>query len=137
MSFSFNSPKGACESCSGLGSKYSIDLKKILNTSLPLNDGGIKVIFGFNRNYYAELFKAFCKQYGIDSTKSFDELDKTKQNTLLYGGSEEVEIIWRNSTLKRPWKGILQIAYDMFKDERDLHDYMSEKPCDARAGQTA
>ena len=131
LSFSFNSPKGACESCSGLGSKYSIDLKKILNTSLPLNDGGIKVIFGFNRNYYAELFKAFCKQYGIDSTKSFDELDKTKQNTLLYGGSEEVEIIWRNSTLKRPWKGILQIAYDMFKDERDLHDYMSEKPCDA------
>ena len=130
LSFSFNSPKGACESCSGLGSKYSIDLKKILNTSLPLNDGGIKVIFGFNRNYYAELFKAFCKHYGIDSAKSFDELDKTKQNTLLYGGSEEVEITWRNSAMKRPWKGILQIAYDMFKDERDLHDYMSEKPCD-------
>lgn len=130
LSFSFNSPKGACESCFGLGSKYSIDLKKILNTSLPLNDGGIKVIFGFNRNYYAELFRAFCKQYGIDSAKSFDELDKTKQNTLLYGGSEEVEITWRNSAMKRPWKGILQIAYDMFKDERDLHDYMSEKPCD-------
>lgn len=130
LSFSFNSPKGACESCSGLGSKYSIDLKKILNTSLPLNDGGIKVIFGFNRNYYAELFKAFCAHYGIDSAKSFDELDKTKQNTLLYGGSEEVEIIWRNSAMKRPWKGILQIAYDMFKDERDLHDYMSEKSCD-------
>lgn len=130
LSFSFNSPKGACESCSGLGSKYSIDLKKILNTSLPLNDGGIKVIFGFNRNYYAELFRAFCKQYGIDSAKSFDELDETKQNTLLYGGSEEVEITWRNSAMKRPWKGILQIAYDMFKDERDLHDYMSEKPCD-------
>lgn len=130
LSFSFNSPKGACESCSGLGSKYSIDLKKILNTSLPLNDGGIKVIFGFNRNYYAELFRAFCKQYGIDSAKSFDKLDKTKQNTLLYGGSEEVEITWRNSAMKRPWKGILQIAYDMFKDERDLHDYMSEKPCD-------
>lgn len=130
LSFSFNSPKGACESCSGLGSKYSIDLKKILNTSLPLNDGGIKVIFGFNRNYYAELFRAFCKQYGINSAKSFDELDKTKQNILLYGGSEEVEITWRNSAMKRPWKGILQIAYDMFKDERDLHDYMSEKPCD-------
>lgn len=130
LSFSFNSPKGVCESCSGLGSKYSIDLKKILNTSLPLNDGGIKVIFGFNRNYYAELFRAFCKHYGIDSAKSFDELDKTKQNTLLYGGSEEVEITWRNSAMKRPWKGILQIAYDMFKDERDLHDYMSEKPCD-------
>lgn len=134
LSFSFNSPKGACESCSGLGSKYSIDVKKILNTSLPLADGGIKVIFGFNRNYYAELFRAFCKQSGIDSKKSFDELNAAQQSSLLYGNADEVEIIWRNSTLNRPWKGILQIAYDMFKDERDLHDYMSEKPCDACGG---
>lgn len=134
LSFSFNSPKGACESCSGLGSKYSIDVKKILNTSLPLADGGIKVIFGFNRNYYAELFRAFCKQSGIDSKKSFDELSAAQQSSLLYGNADEVEIIWRNSALKRPWKGILQIAYDMFKDERDLHDYMSEKPCDACGG---
>ncbi|WP_407381616.1 excinuclease ABC subunit UvrA [Helicobacter sp.] len=134
LSFSFNSPKGACESCSGLGSKYSIDVKKILNTSLPLADGGIKVIFGFNRNYYAELFRAFCKQSGIDSKKSFDELNAAQQSSLLYGNADEVEIVWRNSTLKRPWKGILQIAYDMFKDERDLHDYMSEKLCDACGG---
>ena len=134
LSFSFNSPKGACESCSGLGSKYSIDVKKILNTSLPLADGGIKVIFGFNRNYYAELFRAFCKQSGIDSKKSFDELNAAQQSSLLYGNADEVEIVWRNSTLKRPWKGILQIAYNMFKDERDLHDYMSEKPCDACGG---
>ncbi|PAF43236.1 excinuclease ABC subunit UvrA [Helicobacter sp. 11S02596-1] len=129
LSFSFNSPKGACEDCGGLGSKYSIDIKKILNKSLPLNKGGIKVIFGFNRNYYAELFAGFCKSNGIDMDKSFEELKDYQQNALLYGNGSEVTFVWKSSTLKRPWKGIIQIAYDMFKDERDLGDYMSEKPC--------
>nr|WP_104697467.1 MULTISPECIES: excinuclease ABC subunit UvrA [unclassified Helicobacter] len=129
LSFSFNSPKGSCEDCGGLGSKYSIDIKKILDRSLPLNKGGIKVIFGFNRNYYAELFMGFCRANNIDANKSFSELDEQDQKSLLYGNSVEVEFMWKNSPLKRPWKGILQIAYDMFKDEKDLSDYMSEKPC--------
>lgn len=134
LSFSFNSPKGACENCGGLGSKYSIDIKKILDKSLPLNKGGIKVIFGFNRSYYAELFSGFCKTNNIDGNKSFEDLKEYEQNALLYGNGNEVEFVWKSSTLKRPWKGIIQIAYDMFKDERDLGDYMSEKPCSTCKG---
>lgn len=131
LSFSFNSPKGACDMCGGLGSTYTIDIKKILNTSLPLLEGGIKVIFGYNRSYYAELFRAFCKAEGIDIKSSFDELSKQQQDSLLYNGGKEVVLEWRGSKLKREWKGILAIAHDMFRDERDLADYMSEKPCSA------
>ena len=40
-----------------------------------------------------------------------------------------MEITWRSSKLKRPWKGILQIAYDMFKDDKELGDYTTEKVC--------
>ena len=76
LGFSFNSPKGACEDCLGLGAKYAIDLKKILDKSQPLNKGGIKIIFGFNRNYYAELFYAFCKSAKIDPTLSFEEIGR-------------------------------------------------------------
>lgn len=131
LSFSFNSPKGACDVCGGLGSTYTIDIKKILNTSLPLLEGGIKVIFGYNRSYYAELFRAFCKAEGIDTKSSFDELSKQQQDSLLYSGGKEVVLEWRGSKLRREWKGILAIAHDMFRDERDLADYMSEKPCSA------
>ncbi|RDU53805.1 excinuclease ABC subunit A [Helicobacter sp. MIT 01-3238] len=131
LSFSFNSPKGACDMCGGLGSTYTLDIKKILNTSLPLLEGGIKVIFGYNRSYYAELFRAFCKAEGIDIKSSFDELSKQQQDSLLYNGGKEVVLEWRGSKLKREWKGILAIAHDMFRDERDLADYMSEKPCGA------
>lgn len=129
LSFSFNSPKGACEDCGGLGMKYSIDIKKILNRSIPLNQGAIKFIFGFNRGYYNMLFEGFCHINKIDVKKSFDELSEQEQNALLYGNSVEVELTWRGSKLKRPWQGIMQIAYDLFKDEKDLADFMSEKTC--------
>lgn len=134
LGFSFNSPKGACLDCNGLGSKYSINIKKILDKSLPLNKGGIKIIFGYNRNYYAELFAGFTKTNKIDSNKSFEELKEYEQNAILYGNGLEVEFMWKNSILKRPWKGIIQIAYDMFKDEKDLSDYMSEKLCSTCGG---
>src|SRR5271154_6316912 len=41
-SFSFNSPFGACETCNGLGSKWSFDPGKIIvDPSKPLLDGGL------------------------------------------------------------------------------------------------
>lgn len=134
LAFSFNSPKGACEDCLGLGAKYTIDLKKILDKSRPFNKGGIKIIFGFNRNYYAELFYAFCKSAKIDLSQSFEELTNSQQSALLYGSEEEVEITWSKSKLKRPWKGIVQIAYDMFKDDKDLGEYTAEKVCNTCKG---
>lgn len=134
LSFSFNSPKGACIDCLGLGVKYTIDIKKILNKSLPLSNGGIKVIFGFNRSYYTELFLGFCKAYKISPNATFEELDSQKQNYILYGCPTPVRFNWKNSALERPWKGIIQIAYDMFKDERDLSDYTTEKTCSTCGG---
>lgn len=134
LAFSFNSPKGACEDCGGLGMKYTLDLKKILNRSVPLNQGGIKFIFGFNRGYYNHLFEGFCKSQKIKPSKSFDELTEIQQNALLYGSSEEVKFQWRGTELLRPWNGILKIAYDLFKDEKDLADLMSEKKCPSCEG---
>jgi excinuclease ABC subunit A len=40
-SFSFNSPEGACSKCSGLGSISIIDLGKLYNPNLTINEGGI------------------------------------------------------------------------------------------------
>ncbi len=134
LSFSFNSPKGACESCLGLGTKFSLDIGKILDPNTPLNQGAIKVIFGYNRSYYAQMFEGFCEYNGIDSTLCFNELNKEQQDALLYGNGTEISFYFKNSPLKRPWKGIIQIAYDMFKEQKDLSDYMSEKTCSSCEG---
>ncbi|GAA8544163.1 excinuclease ABC subunit UvrA [Helicobacter pylori] len=134
LSFSFNSPKGACESCLGLGTKFSLDISKILDPNTPLNQGAIKVIFGYNRSYYAQMFEGFCEYNGIDSALCFNELNKEQQDALLYGNGTEISFYFKNSPLKRPWKGIIQIAYDMFKEQKDLSDYMSEKICSSCEG---
>ncbi len=134
LSFSFNSPKGACESCLGLGTKFSLDISKILDPNTPLNQGAIKVIFGYNRSYYAQMFEGFCEYNGIDSALCFNELNKEQQDALLYGNGTEISFLFKNSPLKRPWKGIIQIAYDMFKEQKDLSDYMSEKTCSSCEG---
>ncbi|PDX55519.1 excinuclease ABC subunit A [Helicobacter pylori] len=134
LSFSFNSPKGACESCLGLGTKFSLDISKILDPNTPLNQGAIKVIFGYNRSYYAQMFEGFCAYNGIDSALCFNELNKEQQDSLLYGNGTEISFHFKNSPLKRPWKGIIQIAYDMFKEQKDLGDYMSEKTCSSCEG---
>lgn len=134
LSFSFNSPKGACESCLGLGTKFSLDISKILDPNTPLNQGAIKVIFGYNRSYYAQMFEGFCEYNVIDTALCFNELNKEQQDALLYGNGIEISFYFKNSPLKRPWKGIIQIAYDMFKEQKDLSDYMSEKTCSSCEG---
>ncbi|MFT2745915.1 excinuclease ABC subunit UvrA [Helicobacter pylori] len=134
LSFSFNSPKGACESCLGLGTKFSLDISKILDPNTPLNQGAIKVIFGYNRSYYAQMFEGFCEYNSIDTALCFNELNKEQQDALLYGNGTEISFYFKNSPLKRPWKGIIQIAYDMFKEQKDLSDYMSEKTCSSCEG---
>lgn len=132
VSFSFNSPKGACQECNGLGMKYTLDINAILSQYEPLNKGGIKFIFGFNKSYYAALFEGFCKAYNISSGATFAELSKDVQNALLYGSTKEIAVSWRNKNIKQKWRGVMQIALEVLKD--DVSDYMVEKTCSACGG---
>lgn len=132
VSFSFNSPKGACEECNGLGMKYALDMHAIISQHEPLNKGGIKFIFGFNKSYYAALFEGFCKAYDISPSATFTELSKEIQNALLYGSTKEIVATWRNSNIKQTWRGVMQIVLDVLKD--DASDYMVEKTCSSCGG---
>ena len=134
LSFSFNSPKGACPDCDGLGIKYALDLDKIIDRDLSINEGAIKIMYGFNKSYYFEFLKGFCKANDIELDKPFSELEDYKQKAILYGNNNEVKFKWKNHNIKRVFPGVVRIAYDMFKDEKDLADYMSEKVCSTCLG---
>ncbi len=134
LSFSFNSPKGACPACDGLGIRYTLDLKKIIEESLPIEKGAIKILYGYNRSYYFTFLKAFCEVYGIDTKKPFEELAEHEKKALLYGAPDEVRFKWKTHNLTRIWPGVVKIAYDMFKEEKELSEYMSEKVCDKCGG---
>ena len=134
LSFSFNSPKGACSECDGLGLRYALDLEKIIDPDLPIEKGAIKIVYGFNKGYYFTFLKAFCEANDIDITIPYGELAPHQQKAILYGNSEPVEFLWKRHKVKRVFPGIVRIAYDMFKDEKDLADYMSEKVCNVCSG---
>ncbi len=134
LTFSFNSPKGACTECDGLGLRYALDQDKIVDVDLPIEKGGVKIIYGFNKGYYFTFLKGMCKQNGIDITVPFGELEEHHKKAILHGAIDEVEFEWKNHPIKRTWPGIIRIAYDMFKDEKELQDYMSEKTCNVCNG---
>ena len=134
LSFSFNSPKGACETCDGLGIRYVLDMDKIIDEALPIEKGAVRIIYGFNKGYYFTFLKAFCQKEGIDIKKPFEELAEHEKKAILYGNGDEVEFRWKNHKIRRVWPGIIKIAYDMLKDEKELNEYMSEKVCDKCGG---
>ncbi len=134
LSFSFNSPKGACGECDGLGLRYALDHDKIIDRDLCIEKGAIKIVYGFNKGYYFTFLKGFCAANDIDITLPYSELPEYKQKAILHGGIDEVSFLWKNHEVKRVWPGIIKIAYDMFKDEKELADYMSEKVCSVCRG---
>ncbi len=134
LSFSFNSPKGACPECDGLGIRYALDHDKVIDSDLSIEKGAVKIVYGFNKGYYFTFLKAFCETNGIDVTVPFSDLEEHQKKSILHGSIDEVTFYWKNHPVKRIWPGIIRIAYDMFKDEKDLADYMSEKTCSVCGG---
>ena len=134
VSFSFNSPKGACPSCDGLGIRYAIDIKKVINGALSIEKGAVKIMYGFNKSYYTKFLNAFCEQNNISLTKPYDELESHEQKAILYGNASHVDFLWKKHKLNREWQGVIRFAHDMFKEEKDLSEYMTEKVCDRCEG---
>jgi excinuclease ABC subunit A len=123
-SFSFNSPFGACEACSGLGSKWSFDpLKVIVDSSKPLFDGGLGP--GASSSYMSQRLTDLAAKSKIPMQKAFGDLTKKAQNTLLHGANGTPGIL-----------GILDETYEEASPGyRDwLMDYMSPATCSVCGG---
>ncbi len=123
-SFSFNSPYGACETCKGLGSKWTFDIDKILvDPSKPLLDGATAMGAGITyRNY--ELEEA-AKRLHIDLNKPFEELSEKARKLLIHGGAG--------------YPGLLKVLDEIFAEAGDsyrewLMSYMSAAECPACRG---
>ena len=102
--FSFNSPVGACGTCSGLGTFEKFDLDLIIpNKSIPLSMNAIIPYLGSDANhpdighrvntYYLSRIKAIAKPLGIALECSFESLKPDLQNLLLYGKGGHLGVI--------------------------------------------
>jgi excinuclease ABC subunit A len=87
--FSFNSPYGACPTCKGLGTVYTIDMDEVLpDKTKSVKDGAI-VPLGEERD--ASVFQqvlAFARKYKINLDKPLKDLPSEQLNLLLYGDQQ-------------------------------------------------
>jgi excinuclease ABC subunit A len=95
--FSFNSPHGACEHCTGLGAQMEIDPELIVpDPSLSIADGALAPWAGSSSNYYAQVTEAIAERYGVDLNDPWEELPQEMRDLFLNGTDERLQITYRN-----------------------------------------
>ena len=87
--FSFNNPQGACPECDGLGMHETVDINKIIQKDLTINEGAIIVYNNATSTYYPSLIKCACEHFGIDMDTPFKDLKNEQQQIILYGNDQE------------------------------------------------
>src|SRR5882724_3672944 len=144
--FSFNSPHGACPTCTGIGFQLVVDGDLIVpDPSLSLRDGAIAA-WSRSQFFYPELLESVSKYFGIDMNKPWSKLSKPQRDVLLNGtGDKKIRFGYKNQYghsrwYEAPFEGVianLQRRYQETQSEylkAELERYMSDKPCPACKG---
>ena len=147
--FSFNSPQGACPTCSGLGQKLVLDEGLIApnpdksleeGAILPWRRGGKRMI-----TYYKALLRGVTQHYQQSLEMPYRNLPADFKQVLLHGsGTTEVQFhFWRagkTSALARPFEGVIPNLQRLYAETESeftrnrLKGFMSPQPCDTCGG---
>jgi excinuclease ABC subunit A len=145
--FSFNSPHGACETCSGLGFRREIDpLLVISDSRLSIKEGAILPWSGSSSKYYDQIMRAIAERYEIDLSKPWGELPEEVRDIFLYGTrGERLYVSYVNRAgLKRSYmttfEGVIpnlerryrETDSDYMRDK--IEEFMADRPCPACHG---
>ncbi len=142
--FSFNSPYGACPTCTGLGTQLRVDPDIIIpNHSLSILEGGISASGwgnikndGISRMY----FEALAKKYKFNLNTPIKDLPNGILDIILYGTNGDKLVLHYDQprgkgTLNQPFEGIVNNLERRYKETQsmsmrwELEQYMSEHPC--------
>ena len=97
--FSFNSPLGACPDCKGLGVKLEVSEDLMVDPLKSINKGAIIPLKNQEKdNILNSELQTVCKHYNIDMDIPFKDLDRKKQEIVLYHSDEEIEFNIRTSS---------------------------------------
>ena len=136
--FSFNHPKGACETCRGIGEAEYIDLNKLVgDENKTLREGAITTTLPGGYIVYSQItvdeLNKVCEAHGFNVDMPWKELSEEQKNVVL-NGSERIKVFYGKHTLEsrlrwegfkaKPreegfYKGILPIMNDILKRDRN------------------
>ncbi len=147
-SFSFNAPFGKCDECDGLGMKYEIDPKLIIeDENLSIEGGAIK---SFSEGSLKEgslthsIFKAVSEKLNFSLDTPYKDLGDDIKEKLLYGIDEKILVKYVRdgieNTYKHTFEGVINNLNRRYKEsnsdyiKREIEKYMSNTPCNKCKG---
>jgi excinuclease ABC subunit A len=145
--FSFNSPHGACERCTGLGSQMEIDPELVVpNPLLSVGEGAMAPWANSASNYYEQVTEAIAKRYDVDLSAPWEKLPEEQRDLFLYGtNGEKLQIEYRNRYGRRRnyatrFEGVVANLERRYREtdsewtRERIEEYMSLRACPVCGG---
>lgn len=143
--FSFNSPKGMCPNCKGLGHVYEVNEKKIFpNKKLSIKGGGIAPLGDYKKSWAFKQIETIAERYSFKITDPIDTIPAEAIEILLNGGKESFDIDSKTLGVKRTYKidyeGISNFIKNQFEEaastsiKRWAKEYMDKITCPTCTG---
>ncbi len=110
--FSFNSPKGACPRCNGLGVEAVFEIEKIIpDMSLSIREGGVEPLGKYRNNMLFAMLEILGRRHGFSLDDELSTFDTDSLNALLYGDAEPLtinmsEFSHSSGVQLRAWEGV-------------------------------
>ncbi len=138
--FSFNSPKGACDYCKGLGTVFEVDLQKIIpDDNLSIKKGGLAPLGSYKNSWIFSQLEIIAKRYDFSLDLPIKKIPKKAMQVILYGADEHFEVFSKGLGITQSYhlkfEGIVNFiqhqfeANDSQKIRRWAKNFMTEKLC--------
>jgi len=140
-SFSFNSPYGACPTCSGLGIHREFDPDRlIIDPDAPLTGGALALWSGHEAAYMCELVTGVLRAHRVPVNTAWKRIPNRVRRIIMYGSKDrEYEFEFRGDrsryTFRRTFEGIIPRLERRLREtgsesvREDLERLMSVSPC--------
>ena len=131
--FSFNSPYGACEECSGLGIKQEIDPElTIPNKNLSIAQGAIRPLIKTHSNgsKMLNVLEQIAQKHNFSINTPVKDLNKKQFNVVFYGSTAK-----NNGLINREFTGVIDILNKKYKQtdssytKNEIEQYMRTFIC--------
>jgi excinuclease ABC subunit A len=147
--FSFNSPHGACPTCTGLGTKLEIDPTLLIphpNKSLGGGALGLGGMLSTDQSWRMKIIEAVMRSHGWDFKSPVDKLPKEALDYLLYSKKDQERVLVRyrhergESTYKANFEGIVSNLERRYRESEsdyiktEIEKFMVSKPCPTCGG---
>ncbi len=144
-SFSFNSPKGMCLECKGIGNQYYVNRKKIIpDDSISIGNGGIIPLGEKKNSWVFKQIELIAKRYKFSLNDPIKYISKPALDIILKGGVEKFTVNSKSLGINREYKidyeGIENFILNQYsnndssKIKRWAKNYMDSKVCSSCNG---